>query len=99
MTWLDWNSDQYWKQEPKELIQQRYKEAQYNIKVEKKGWNYYHCVIEKIDVGVSEMNSNILQQVQDRETVENIVAVIRSVHGMFIYIFIFEIVFICSLLC
>ena len=62
--WLDWNERKswfglgkktYWKQEPKELIQRRYHEAKYKIKVdfvkgiEKYGHPYkaYHCVIEK----------------------------------------------------
>ena len=54
--WLDWNSQQYWKQETKELIQQTVNKAGYNIKLqytkEKENWDgkkykVYECVIEK----------------------------------------------------
>ena len=49
--WLDWNSQQYWKQETKELIQQTVNKAGYNIKVQyiKQDWRgkQYECVIEK----------------------------------------------------
>ena len=49
--WLDWNSQQYWKQETKELIQQTVNKAGYNIKVQyindKYNRKVYECVIEK----------------------------------------------------
>ena len=51
--WLDWNSHLHWKQESKEMIQQRYEQAKYNINIEMKQeednthWMVYHCVIEK----------------------------------------------------
>ena len=53
--WLDWNSQQYWKQETKELIQQTVNKAGYNIKVQYikeveiawKKYKVYECVIEK----------------------------------------------------
>ena len=49
--WLDWNSQQYWKQETKELIQQTVNKAGYNIKVQyikDQGlYKVYECVIEK----------------------------------------------------
>ena len=34
--WLAWNSEEHWKQEPKEFIEQRYNKAKYTIKVESK---------------------------------------------------------------
>ena len=53
--WLDWNSQQYWKQETKELIQQTVNKAGYNIKVQYikeveglyRKYKVYECVIEK----------------------------------------------------
>ena len=44
--WLDWNTKEHWKQEPKELIQRRYNRARYNIKVEFLKDKLYRCLIE-----------------------------------------------------
>ena len=47
--WLDWN-DNAWNQEPREVIQQRYADSNYSIKMQQKEGRYgkeYHCVIQK----------------------------------------------------
>ena len=48
--WLNWSSEYDWKQEPKDLIEQKYNQSGYSIKVELiESWGYkeYHCVIER----------------------------------------------------